>query len=142
MQTGAMSAGQKVKAELLREAARRAAAYVEESRAVFPTEDALGNLARFPRELGDEPVPAHEVLAMLDDLGSPATVASTGGRYFGYVTGGTDPAAAAAAVLLGVWDQNVALPVMSPVAALLDDLAARWCRELLGLPDTARRWPT
>ena len=130
---------QMVKAELVVEAARRAATYVAASRerGVFPTEDALRNLALFPRELREEPVPAHDVLAMLDELGSPATVMSTGGRYFGYVNGGTDLAASATAVLLGAWDQNVALPVMSPVTALLDELAARWCCQLLGLPDTA-----
>ncbi|MGH7918544.1 MAG: pyridoxal phosphate-dependent decarboxylase family protein [Candidatus Dormibacteraceae bacterium] len=134
-----MSSRANREAELVLEAARRAATYIELSRerGVFPTAEALDNLARFPRQLGDEAVPAHDVLAMLDELGSPATVTSTGGRYFGYVNGGTDPAASAAAVLIGAWDQNVALPVMSPVAALLDDLAARWCCRLLGLPETA-----
>jgi glutamate/tyrosine decarboxylase-like PLP-dependent enzyme len=130
---------QMVKSELLLDAARRSASYITASRqrGVFPTEQALRDLARFPRELADEPVPAHEVLALLDEFGSPATVMSTAGRYFGYVTGGTDPAAAAAAVLTGAWDQNVALPVMSPIGALLDELAARWCSQLLGLPGTA-----
>ncbi|WP_216853461.1 pyridoxal phosphate-dependent decarboxylase family protein [Phytoactinopolyspora halotolerans] len=104
---------------------------------MFPTEQALRDLAGFPRELADEPVPASEVLAMLDELGSPATVVSTGGRYFGFVNGGADPAASAAAVLVSAWDQNVALPVMSPVAALLDELAGRWSCQLLGLPGTA-----
>lgn len=127
------------KAELVLDAARRAARYIASSRdrGVYPTDQAMRDLDGFPRELGDEPVPADQVLAMLDDLGSPATVATTGGRYFGYVHGGADPAATAAAVLLGAWDQNIALPVMSPVAALLDELAARWSCQLLGLPDTA-----
>lgn len=129
----------RMKADLILEAARRAARYVMtvRERGVVPDETALRDLERFPRELPDEPIPAHEVLAMLDELGSPATVGSTGGRYFGFVTGGTDPAAAAAAVLLGAWDQNVTLPVMSPVASLLDELAADWCRRLLRLPETA-----
>ncbi|MCC3765161.1 hypothetical protein K3N28_19055 [Glycomyces sp. TRM65418] len=126
------------KSSLVLEAAQRAAAYIESSRerGVFPTEEALADLKSFPRELRDGPVPAGEVLAMLDELGSPATVAATGGRYFGFVNGGTDPAAAAAAVLAGAWDQNAALPVMSPTAALLDEIAARWCLQLLGLPET------
>lgn len=130
---------QMVKSQLVLDAAQRAATYfaASQERGVFPTEQALQNLAKFPRELPEESVPANEVLAMLDEVGSPGTVVSTGGRYFGYVNGGTDPAASAAAVLVGAWDQNVALPVMSPVAALLDELAARWSCQLLGLPDTA-----
>lgn len=134
-----MSTDPNAAAELVLDAARRAVAYRASARGrgVYPTEEALRDLAGFPRELADEPVPAGEVVAMLDELGSPATVVTTAGRYFGYVTGGADPAASAAAVLLGAWDQNAALPVQSPVATLLDELAARWCRELLGLPDTA-----
>ncbi|MBH0777158.1 pyridoxal phosphate-dependent decarboxylase family protein [Nocardia bovistercoris] len=130
---------QSAKSRLVLDAARRAATYIDgcRDRGVFPTRQAVSDLARFPRDLAREPVPAHEVLAMLDEVGSPATVVSTAGRYFGYVNGGTDPVAAAAAVLVGAWDQNVALPVMSPVAAHLDELAARWSCQLLGLPDTA-----
>lgn len=127
------------RSRLLVEAAERAARYIErgDGYLVFPTEQALRNLDGFGQELADEPRPAREVLATLDDLGSPATVRSTGGRYFGFVTGGSDPAGSAAAVLTAAWDQNVGLPVMSPVGALLDELAARWCRQLLGLPPTA-----
>ena len=77
------------------------------------------------------------MLERLDRLGSPATMASNGGRYFGFVTGGTDPAAQAAAILAGAWDQNAALPVMSPVAAHLDGLAAAWACDLLGMPPGA-----
>lgn len=127
------------RAELILAAARRAAAYVTAApeRGVFPTEEALRALDRFPRELGDKGLGPAGTVSMLDELGSPATVASTGGRYFGFVTGGTDPAASAASVLLSAWDQNLALPVMSPVAAVLDELAVRWCLELLGLPESA-----
>ncbi|MBO3749357.1 aspartate aminotransferase family protein [Streptosporangiaceae bacterium NEAU-GS5] len=127
------------KIQLMLDAANRAAAYLESSgqRGVFPTEQALADLARFPRELPAGPVPAENILAMLDELGSPATVVSTHGRYFGFVTGGVDPVALAAATLAGAWDQNVALPVMSPIAATLDEIAAAWVCRLLGLPETA-----
>ena len=54
------------------------------------------------------------VLALLDEVGSPATVASGGPRYFGFVTGGALPVAQAAAWLTAAWDQNAALTVMSP----------------------------
>ena len=75
------------------------------------------------------------VLELLDDVGSPATVTSAGPRYFGFVIGGAWPVAVAASWLLAAWDQNVALSVMSPVCARLDEVAVDWVRELLGLPD-------
>ncbi len=88
----------------------------------------------------DRPLPVRgddvaDVVARLVDHGTPASVDSTGGRYFGFVTGGTLPAARAAAVVAGEWDQNVALPAMSPIASMLDTVAARWVGQLLGLPD-------
>ncbi|HYL95994.1 MAG TPA: aminotransferase class V-fold PLP-dependent enzyme, partial [Terriglobales bacterium] len=67
-------------------------------------------------------------------LGSPATVASTGGRYFGFVNGGALPAAMAANWLAGAWDQNAGLSVMSPVGAKLEEIAAQWLLEIFGLP--------
>jgi glutamate/tyrosine decarboxylase-like PLP-dependent enzyme len=51
------------------------------------------------------------------------------------VTGGVEPIALAASTLAGAWDQNAALPVMSPLAAKLDSIAARWVVELLELPE-------
>jgi glutamate/tyrosine decarboxylase-like PLP-dependent enzyme len=74
------------------------------------------------------------VLALLDDIGSPATVASAGGRYFGFVIGGSLPAALAANWLAGAWDQNAAMQVMSPVAAKLEEIVLAWMVDLLGLP--------
>ena len=126
-------------ADLIREAALRASAYIEgrSARAVIPTHEAIAALHGFTAVLGDDPVDARTILDQLDRLGSPATVVNTAGRYFGFVTGGTEPVAAAAAVLAGTWDQNIALPVMSPVAAHLDAIAARWVVDLLGLPVTS-----
>lgn len=69
--------------------------------------------------------------------GSPATVATTGGRYFGFVTGAALPAALAANLLAGVWDQNGAYRVMSPVAAHLEEIAMGWLLDVLGLPTDA-----
>src|SRR6185437_6400451 len=80
------------------------------------------------------PSDAVQVIEKLDGLGSPATVASTGGRYFGYVIGGALPASMAASWLASAWDQNVALRAMSPVAADLEEVVLRWVCHALGLP--------
>jgi glutamate/tyrosine decarboxylase-like PLP-dependent enzyme len=121
---------------LLQDACRRAVRYLAglAGRPAAPPAEAVGAL----REL-DFPLPASgrapgEVLALLDEVGSPATVASAGPRYFGFVTGGTLPAAQAAAWLVTAWDQNAALAVMSPTATALDAVALRWITGLLGLP--------
>jgi glutamate/tyrosine decarboxylase-like PLP-dependent enzyme len=69
----------------------------------------------------------------LDEIGSPATVATAGPRYFGFVTGGSLPASVAANWLSGAWDQNGAFVVGSPIAAALEEISLSWIRELLAL---------
>ncbi|GMA36412.1 pyridoxal phosphate-dependent decarboxylase family protein [Demequina litorisediminis] len=59
---------------------------------------------------------------------------TTHGRHFGFVTGGTDPAAGAAAILAGAWDQNPG--AYSPVAEAIDEVACAWIVDALGLPST------
>lgn len=124
---------------LVADAADRARAYIAgaANRPVFPRADALAGLDVFRTSLPEQPRAASDVLAQLDQYGSPATVVSTHGRYFGFVTGGLDPAAHAAAILAGAWDQNTGGAVMSPVAATLDEVACSWVIEALGLPSSA-----
>ncbi len=104
-------------------------------RGVFPDRRALAALAAFEEPLPESPQPAEEVLRQLHEHGSPATVAQTGGRYFGFVNGGIVPTALAARWLSDAWDQNAALYVMSPTAAKLEQVCERWLAELFGLPD-------
>lgn len=122
--------------DLLQDTAARAARYRRDlaDRAVAPSAAAVAALARFDETLPDAPSDAREVLAMLDDLGSPATMASAGGRFFGFVVGSSLPAALAANWLAGAWDQNAGLVVLSPVAARLEEVSIRWLLDVLGLP--------
>jgi glutamate/tyrosine decarboxylase-like PLP-dependent enzyme len=109
------------------------AAGVPAMRAV-PDAAALRGLASLPSELPVEPTDPARVLEMLHRSGSPATAATTGGRYFGFVNGGCLPAAMAARWLADAWDQNAAMQVMSPVAAALEASCEKWLADLLGLP--------
>jgi glutamate/tyrosine decarboxylase-like PLP-dependent enzyme len=122
--------------ELLEQAAGYAKSYLEnlDVRKVFPTAEALRRLEELGGALPAGPSDAAEVLALLDEVGSPATVTSTGGRYFGFVTGGAMPVTLAANWLAGAWDQNAGLQVQSPVSAALEEIAGGWLVELLGLP--------
>jgi glutamate/tyrosine decarboxylase-like PLP-dependent enzyme len=104
------------------------------SRKVFPTSEALNNLQKFNIELQELPVSSRSVLEELDTIGSPATVVSTGGRYFGFVIGGSLPVSVGANLLAGIWDQNAGLEVSSPVSAYLEEICRRWLNSLLHLP--------
>ncbi len=124
---------------LLLDAANRAAQYVTAlpTRRVSPSPSALEGLSRFDRPLQNYPIDAAEVLRELDEIGSPATVASAGGRYFGFVIGGSLPAALAANILAGAWDQNAGLEAASPVGAALEKACRPWLTDVLGLPSQA-----
>jgi glutamate/tyrosine decarboxylase-like PLP-dependent enzyme len=116
------------------DAARRYLAKLPD-RAVAPGDDAIARLAELTSDLPEAPLGAEEVLRQLDEIGSPATVASAGPRYFGFVVGGTLPAATAASMLGTAWDQNCSYRTQTPIAATLDEIAVRWVAELLGLPE-------
>jgi glutamate/tyrosine decarboxylase-like PLP-dependent enzyme len=122
--------------ELLAETAARATRYLAgiNNRSVAPTPEDIALLDALAGPLPENPSDPAKVLALLDDVGSPATVATTGGRYFGFVIGGTLPASLAANWLAGVWDQNACMRVMSPVAAKAEEIARDWILELLTLP--------
>lgn len=122
--------------ELLSDASKRAIRYLESlgERRVFPSPEARERLAELEFDFPDGPTSPEQVLATLDEIGSPATVASAGGRYFGFVTGGSLPAAVAAGWLACAWDQNMYVSVMSPAGAKLEETALRWLVDALGLP--------
>jgi len=105
-------------------------------RNVFPTPEAIENLARFDQPLPDDPGDAYQILDQLNAFGSPATVAQIGGRYFGLVNGGVIPATLAVRWLTDFWDQNTPLYLSSPVASRLEEITEAWLRELFDLPES------
>ena len=103
-------------------------------RTVAPTPEAVADLRRLDEPLPEAPTDPEAVIALLDDVGSPATMGSAGGRFFGFVVGSSLPAPLAANWLAGAWDQNAGIVVLSPIAAKLEAVAMRWMLGLLGLP--------
>ncbi|MDX2075848.1 MAG: aminotransferase class V-fold PLP-dependent enzyme [bacterium] len=122
--------------DLLHDAYQRALAYQHslDNRAVFPSPEALAGMSAFDEAMPLTSQSPHETLALLDTYGSPATVANTGRRYFGFVTGGMLPITHATNWLATTWDQNGALYLTSPIVAKIETVALRWLIDLFGFP--------
>ena len=132
-----MQAEQQLKA-LFQQAQGYAFEYAEgvTDRNVFPTQDAMADLEQFVEDMPGQSGDASSILQQLHQYGSPASVAQTGGRYFGFVNGGIIPVTLATKWLTDFWDQNTALQVMSPITSKLEEVCEQWLRQLLGLPET------
>ena len=122
--------------ELMQDAARRALRFLEQlpARPVRPDPQATAKLAQLEFPLPQAGRANAEVLALLDAAVSPATMATAGPRFFGFVIGGSLPAALAANWLAAAWDQNAGLHVSTPGVSQLERVALAWLIELLGLP--------
>ena len=122
--------------ELIAEADARGRDYLSgiEQRPPVPGQAARDGLSVFTERFPDQGHGAAETLRMLDIYGSPATTASNGPRYFGFVIGAALPAAAAAERLMLAWDQCGSSYDNSPVAATIEKVAARWLLDVLDLP--------
>jgi glutamate/tyrosine decarboxylase-like PLP-dependent enzyme len=86
------------------------------------------------RTLPEGPTPAEDVVDLLAAACDAGLVAMPSGRFFGFVIGGAQPAALAADWLVSAWDQNTILRKVTPAAAAVEEVAAAWVLDLLGLP--------
>jgi glutamate/tyrosine decarboxylase-like PLP-dependent enzyme len=108
-----------------------------DTRPVCATVDLKQLRERFARPL---PQAGTDPVTVIDDLVRDADggiVGSTGGRFFGWVIGGTLPAALAADWMTSVWDQNAAIHACGPAEAVIEEVAGGWLKELFGLPRTS-----
>ena len=124
---------------LLADASARASRYLDEldSRGVAPSAAAIERLAHLDEPLPATPGDPHDTLAVLDAIGSPATTAMAGKRFFGFVIGGSLPVSLAANWLVGAWDQNSAYFRATPSTAYLEQVALKWLLDILGLPPSS-----
>ena len=121
---------------VLADVADRSTRFLESiaDRRVAPSADALTALQAFDVPLQDHPMSAEEVVEELDRIGSPATMAIAGPRFFGFVNSAALPAALAANWLSTAWEQHGGFFVSSPGSTTLEQIALRWTIELLRLP--------
>ncbi|MHA7306140.1 pyridoxal phosphate-dependent decarboxylase family protein [Arthrobacter sp. TMN-49] len=104
------------------------------TRAVGPSLNADELLAEFAAPLQEQPMDAASVIDELARIAQPGLMAMPSGRFFGWVIGGTLPAALAADWLVSAWDQNAAIRYATPATAAAEEAASGWLLELLGLP--------
>src|SRR2546423_4525487 len=111
--------------DLLRTTAERAARYLAglKDRGVAPTREALANLGRLDEAFPEHPTDPSVVVRLLDDIGSPATMASAGGRFFGVVVGGALPGAVAAGNPAAAGGQKARGVLLPPLSSPLGQVA-------------------
>ena len=104
-------------------------------RPVWPPVDLAGLRSRLGGELPAGPSDPQAVVEALARDAEQGLVGTAGPRYFGFVVGGGVPTALAADWLTSAWDQNAGLYVLSPAAAVAEEIAGAWLVDLFGLPD-------
>jgi len=122
--------------EILNDSAQRAIAYLDgiNKRKVAPDPQAIAALQKLDHPLGNQPTDPHEILSELDNYISPATLATTSGRFFGYVIGSAYPVTVGANWMAAAWDQNTGLYEPTPGTAFLEQVALKWLIDLFELP--------
>lgn len=106
-------------------------------RPVWPRATLAEMVEAFGGPLPPDGLDPEEVIGEIVSRADPGLVAIPGGRFFGFVIGGTLPAALAADWLVSAWDQNSGSALLTPTTVALERIAGRWMLEILDLPDTA-----
>jgi glutamate/tyrosine decarboxylase-like PLP-dependent enzyme len=125
--------------DLLQRTAEIASEFLDslDERAVRPEATVDDLRAALGGPLPEQPSDALEVIEKLARDADPGLLATPSGRFFGFVIGGTIPAAIAADWLTSTWDQNSGLTLPSPAAGVVEEVVGAWLKELLGLPESA-----
>jgi glutamate/tyrosine decarboxylase-like PLP-dependent enzyme len=131
-----MSHGDDEYAPALAAAARHSADWLRSlpDRPVGPSAAAHDLTGAFGGPLPQAGMPAEDVVDLLAATAEPGLMAMPSGRFFGWVIGGTLPAALASDWLVSAWDQNAGLRYATPAMAAIEEAAGKWLLELLGLP--------
>jgi glutamate/tyrosine decarboxylase-like PLP-dependent enzyme len=108
-----------------------------DTRHVGPTATVEQLTAEFGGVLNEEPMDAGTVVDELARVAEPGLMAMPSGRFFGWVIGGTLPAALGADWMVSAWDQNAAMRLATPATAAAEEAAGQWLLELLHLPATS-----
>lgn len=122
--------------KLLEQAASYSADYLNslKERRVGPSEEDLKLLEKLDFPLRDEPTDPEKIIKLLNEVGSKATMGIAGGRFFGFVIGGSLHATVAASWLNTAWDQNAGLFLGSPIGTVLEEVSLKWLLDILNLP--------
>jgi glutamate/tyrosine decarboxylase-like PLP-dependent enzyme len=106
-------------------------------RHVGPTATVEQLTTEFGGVLNDAPRDPGDVVDELARVAEPGLMAMPSGRFFGWVIGGTLPAALGADWMVSAWDQNAAMRLATPATAAAEEAAGAWLLDLLHLPATA-----
>jgi glutamate/tyrosine decarboxylase-like PLP-dependent enzyme len=125
--------------DLLRRTAEIASDFLEtlDERPIRPEASVAELRASLGGALPDTPSDPLDVVERLAEAAEPGVFGIPSGRYFGFVIGGSLPAALAADWLTSTWDQNAGLVVGGPAAAVVEEIAGEWLKDLLGIPSSA-----
>jgi glutamate/tyrosine decarboxylase-like PLP-dependent enzyme len=122
---------------LLQEAARRAISYRRNLVTNPITPDPAADLSQLGGDFPDGPTDPKAVLALMDDVGTPAMMGFSSPRFYGWVIGGVQPVALAADWMVSAWDQPTYAAEASPATVAMESTAIRWIKEASGLPESS-----